>query len=118
MPYDFIVWRQSWGDWLAGTSCWSRQNNIDLQVIFIELIELTAVCMDANVFPNLHSEFSPSAHFLASCWECFPLTKLNKFLSVNVQCNNCFQTQAKQSYVNKSYKLPNTTRVREDRVWN
>ena len=30
-----------------------------------------------------------------------PLTELNKFLSVNVQCNNyCFQTQAKQSYVN------------------
>ena len=68
--------------------------------------------MDANVFLNFLSEFSPSAHFLASCWECFPLTKLNKFLSVNVQCNNyCFQTQAKQSYVNKSYKLPNTTRV-------
>ena len=64
--------------------------------------------MDANVFLNFLSEFSPSAHFLASCWECFPLTKLNKFLSVNVQCNNCFQTQAKQSYVNKSYKLPNT----------
>ena len=41
MPYDFIVWRQSWADWLAGTSCRSRQNNIDLQeVIFIELIEL------------------------------------------------------------------------------
>ena len=75
--------------------------------------------MDANVFPNFLSEFSPSAHFLASCWECFPLTKLNKFLSVNVQCNNYFfQTQAKQSYVNKSYKLPNTTRAREDRGWN
>ena len=51
--------------------------------------------MDANVFPYFLFEFSPSAHFLASCWECFPLTKLNKFLSVNVQCNNyCFQTQA------------------------
>ena len=46
--------------------------------------------MDANVFPNFLSEFSPSAHFLASCWECFPLTKLNKFLSVNVQCNNYY----------------------------
>ena len=75
--------------------------------------------MDANVFLNFLSEFSPSAHFLASCWECFPLTKLNKFLSVNhVQCNNCFQTQAKQSYVNKSYKLPNTTRASENRVCN
>ena len=41
MLYDFIVWRQSWADWLAGTSFRSRQNNIDLQeVIFIELIEL------------------------------------------------------------------------------
>ena len=45
---------------------------------------VSPVCMDVNVFPNFHSEFSPSAHFLASCWECFPLTKLNKFLSVNV----------------------------------
>ena len=72
-----------------------------------------------NVFPNFLYELSPSAYFLASCWECFPLTKLNKFLSVNVQCNNnCFQTQAKQLYVNKSYKLPNTTRAREGRGWN
>ena len=71
--------------------------------------------MEANVFPNFLSEFSPSAYFLASCWECFPLTKFNRFLSVNVQCNNnSFQTQAKQSYVNKSYKLPNTTRAREE----
>ena len=69
--------------------------------------------MDANVFPNFLSEFSLSTHFLASYWECFPLTKLNKFLSVNVQCN-CFETQAKQSYMNKSCKLSNTTRVREE----
>ena len=31
--------------------------------------------MDANVFLNFLSEFSPLAHILASCWECFPLTK-------------------------------------------
>ena len=71
--------------------------------------------MDANVFPNFLSEFSLSTHFLASYWECFPLTKLNEFLPVNVQiCNYCFQFQAKQSYVNKSYKLSNTTTAREE----
>ena len=36
------------------------------------------ISFHANVFQNFHSEFSLSAHFLASCWECFPLIKVNK----------------------------------------
>ena len=91
-----------------------KTNSLPLPLKLLGQSNIFPVCSDASVFQNFLSEFSLSAHFLVSCWECFPLTKVNKFLSVNVQISLLSTSSKTVNWYR--FKLPDTTSAR--RGWN